>query len=160
MVLWKCSNVGTPIDGQKRNSASIFGPISLLKGNKYILSAENTEIDADSYKIVNGAKLVWQWYHMFFQKIYIYRLNIWYKIIEILHFWKRYFGEFSFLPICRGSLKLSWWFAPLRCSAVNFLWIPPTLIKESDSIERVPVRSDWPMDERTVYSRDLIWYLL
>jgi len=31
--------------------ASIFGPISLLKGNKYILSAENTEIDADSYKI-------------------------------------------------------------------------------------------------------------
>ena len=44
------------MDGQKRNSASIFGPISLLKGNKYILSAENTEIDADSYKIVKSAK--------------------------------------------------------------------------------------------------------
>ena len=158
MVLWKWSNEQTPIDGQKRNSASIFGPISLLKGNKYILSAENTEIDADSYKIVKGAKLFDKDSICSFKK-YIYRLNIWYKIIEILHFWKRYFGEFSFLPICRGSLKLSWWFTPLRCPAVNFLWIPPTLIKQSDSKERVPVRSA-PMDERTVYSRDLIWYLL
>ena len=66
------------MDGQKRNSASIFGPISLLKGNKYILSAENTEIDADSYKIVKGAKFFWHKYHMFSQKCYIYRLNIWF----------------------------------------------------------------------------------
>ena len=66
------SNPGTPIDGQKRNSASIFGPISLLKGNKYILSAENTEIDADSYKIVKGAKILRQPYQMFSQKCYIY----------------------------------------------------------------------------------------
>ena len=51
-----CSNVGTPINDQKRKLASIFGPISLLKGNKYILSEENTEIDADSYKIVKDAK--------------------------------------------------------------------------------------------------------
>ena len=38
-------------------SASIFGPISLLKGNKYILSAENTDIDADNYKIGKDAKV-------------------------------------------------------------------------------------------------------
>ena len=74
----ECSNVGTPIDDQKRNSASIFGPISLLKGNKYILSAENTEIDADSYKIVKGAKFVRQRYQMFSQKCHIYRQNIWF----------------------------------------------------------------------------------
>ena len=36
---------------KNKNSASIFGPISLLKGEKYILSAENTDIDADNYKI-------------------------------------------------------------------------------------------------------------
>ena len=63
--------------GQKRNTASIFGPISLLKGNKYILSAENTEIDADSYKIVKGAKIVWQRYHMFAQKCHFWPFIDW-----------------------------------------------------------------------------------